>query len=312
VKSLRFSLSLITVFCCLVADGQQEIYPVGGPIPGSRIRENELRASSGKLRVTVSLDQQEYLPGEAAEVTISIANPTSRPLEVFEPFKTATGGFWIDAQRGPGKNPQYYPTEPDCCYALSTAPTRWFAAGETITRTFRLSDTRAQGEIGGVQVPKGPGSYRLYFLYDTLTPVNFTVIPASLSLDAYVPLQTGGQYTIGEKTSQFQRRVPIAVVDAGGKHYVIASLKSQGSPILRDARGTALPGWQDDLAPYVRVSSHDQPIVSLSGIERAQSNGVATNASASPQGQENLLLSWTTADGKQLTANLGPDRKPAQ
>jgi hypothetical protein len=276
----------------------------------SQARDMALRANTAKLKVTVILDRDEYLPGEAPEITISISNSTTGPLEVFEPFKVATAGFWVDAQRGAGQTTDYRPAAPVCCADdLSAAPTRLFASGEIVARTLRVSDQRVPGEIGAIQFPKNPGAYKLYYMYGGV-PVNFRVVAADLMSEAYIPLATGGEYTVGKQTTAFRRRVPIAVLQAAGRNYVVASLNSATSPVVRDNQGRLMPGWTEALAPFVRVASHDQEVTAISGTERA--NPAAQQASAVAAGQESLTLSWTTADGSHLVLNVGPDRKPIQ
>jgi len=107
----------------------------------------------------------------------------------------------------------------------------------------------------------------------------------------------------------------VVVLNAGGKHYVVASRNTSGSPVVRDNLGNAVPGR--GLSPFVRIATSDQPITSLNGVEIVQANSNASTVSLGPvtgpgQEQERITVRWTTQDGSQSTVNLGPDRKPLQ
>jgi hypothetical protein len=302
---------LLAVLCVAALNlyGQLEVYPITA-LPSGKVRENQIAANTEKLRVAITMDRQEYLPGEAAEITISIVNPTTDPLEVYEPFKNQTGTMWVDIQRTPGQQALGHQGEPLCC-PHGRGTTRWFASGETAASTFQSGGDHFGARGPMVVIPEQPGGYRLYYLYGSAQPVNFTVIPATVALETYVALQRPGQYTIGTVTKVSQRRVPVAVVKSGDKYHVVASMNSGGGPVVRDGYGTALSGWARAIGPYVRVSTSDQPITSLNGTELVQSNTTAT-ASGQQQAQESITVRWTTQDGKQSTMNLGPDRKPTQ
>jgi hypothetical protein len=53
--------------------------------------DSRLAKNHSKLKVTLKLDREEYFPGEIAELTITIQNPTSEKLQVRKPFTPETG-----------------------------------------------------------------------------------------------------------------------------------------------------------------------------------------------------------------------------
>jgi hypothetical protein len=285
-----------------------------------KLHQDRLRLLTGnldKLKVTVTLDRQAYLPGEAAQVKISVVNPTASSIEVRAPFEMNTASLWVLRKKMVDQEEIWegLSAEPPCCAngVSDSAPTKWFAPGETVEQTFNSDDNDPQRHTVTFRIPITPGDYKLeYFGFGT-EPAYFQVIAATVGLDAYVSLQRPGQYTEGRQVFQAQRRVPVVVLDADGKHYVVASRNTSGSPVVRDNLGNAIPGR--GLSPYVRIATSDQPITSLDGVELVQSGG---NASAlAPvtgpgQEQESIMVRWTTQDGTRSSVNLGPDRRPIQ
>ncbi|MBV8843024.1 MAG: hypothetical protein JO307_09445 [Bryobacterales bacterium] len=270
----------------------QPVYPNGNDTLHQQ-REMLLEKNTSSLDVTVSLDRADYLPGEAACATISIANMTASALEVFEPFKPGTGAPYVQAQLTPPDTP-YKAEERRCCTfgRRDTLPTRWFAAGEVFQQSFNSYDDWLGGNIESFRIPQEPGHYKLSFIYGPPASANFVVLPATLGRDAYVPLQKSGQYSSGGKTFQVQRVVPLVVLDSGAMHHLVISLTN--NRIARDNPTNLLSGWSRVIEPFIRIFSSNQPITAVGGT-------------ADPQ--ENLTVAWTTADGKSYTANLGPDRK---
>jgi hypothetical protein len=81
----------------------------------------DLDAATTKLKVTLSLNQAEYLPDQPIRVKVSITNPTSQRLQIWEPF---------------GKNLFYLSIAPPCMCGRLESSTRSIGPGEAVERTF--------------------------------------------------------------------------------------------------------------------------------------------------------------------------------
>jgi len=57
---------------------------LGAPPTPEEAREDIISANTNKLRVTLVMDRQEYFPSQSAIVKLSVTNPESEPLEVWE------------------------------------------------------------------------------------------------------------------------------------------------------------------------------------------------------------------------------------
>ncbi len=268
----------------------------GQPIPYKVTRERQLEANTAKLTVTLKTDRAEYFPGEAIEVTVSVTNATPDSVEAFEPFATGPDVFWVDYQRLPGDKLKVL-SEPPCCRSWPTESPHWFAPGETIERTFHAfgTDTRS------FQVPQSPGRYRLYYGYGNAAPVDFEVIPAAIESYFLIPLQRPGEYKQGNRIVQPPRYLPVATIVSGGEYFVIAGLRS-GGRLYRGQNGST-PNWAEELSPYVRIATSDQPIISLTGVENRQQNVLPD------YGKERITVTWKTADERVTTVGLDSDRK---
>jgi hypothetical protein len=292
----------------LVASLCAQVLPKGPP----SARLMQLEANTAKLNVAVALDRSEYLPGETAEVTISVVNPTVSVVEAFEPFRRNTGVLHVALQPGTEQKTIARPSQDFWAGRLETAPTHLFAASESLTRTLHSYDDHFDSHTMRLfAVPDYPGEFQLeYSSYSyRATPAKFRVIPAVMSLVSFVPLQKQGQYKSGDKMVSYARNVALLALQAGGKHYVVASWRDSVTPFIQRTPDGSFADPPRRFSPLVRIFTSDQPIVALSGAQIVQppGSGVATGTQ---QGQESIAVSWMTADGKRSTVNLGADRKP--
>ena len=105
-----------------------------------------LNRNTGLLRMAVAMDRTEYFPGESAQISVSIVNPTTGPLEVYEPFHPGTGFIEIRIKKGDGPNVDWLPISADEGAGRGdNQPTRFIAAGQTLERTFNSHE----GEFDG-------------------------------------------------------------------------------------------------------------------------------------------------------------------
>src|SRR5438270_5337794 len=112
INGTAVRLVLMTACCLANLSGQEEAPVIGHLSPIQKYHQDRnqlLGGNTSKLRLSVSLDRQEYLPGEAAQVTITIENGTTDALEVFEPFVGETGTMEVLEKR----DGQWQPQNPD-------------------------------------------------------------------------------------------------------------------------------------------------------------------------------------------------------
>jgi hypothetical protein len=126
--------------------GPPDIVP---PTP-EEIRRAAIAANTQRLKVTITMDRQEYVRSGAAEVKVLVVNPTTDNLEVWDPFREYVENKFVTVQQ------PYW----EC------GPAWWvgsLAAGEAIERTYHLV------------VPDAPGDYKLFVNYPIGERVSYRV-----------------------------------------------------------------------------------------------------------------------------------------
>jgi len=246
----------------------------GLPVPRERLLEN-----ASRLDVTMSLDRQEYLPGEMAELTIAIANPTSQALDIPQPFSLETGGLrllennprspvapgtgWVPAVLGPDDAPQRLGRE-------RPLPSIRIGPGETITRKFRSFDPSA-GPAGwdrliySGSVPTWAGDFRLEYWGGH---VDFRVMWPSFESMTTVYLPEWENSVVGPRgeTQKRQRRTFVFVLEAEGRHYICLltrGLAFSPDPVRRFQPGRVPDRGMEQLIIYTRIGESDSPVRSL-------------------------------------------------
>src|SRR5258707_3684629 len=211
---------------------QEVAYPINKLTPTQQYHQDRttlLIRNTHKLAVSVTMDRQEYLPGEAAQIRITITNPTFEPLEVFDPFLAQTGKMEMLEKKIVGQTASWNNVNPDAYGAPRSdqLPTRFMAASETLERKLFSYDDRFDKKERLIRMPEEPGEYRLVYTYAG-QPVDFKMVPARLELIAYVvfekedpPLQYGSGASA--KMVRVPRDARVAVLGAGGFHHILIS-----------------------------------------------------------------------------------------
>jgi hypothetical protein len=130
---------------------------LGAPPTPEEAREDIISANTNKLRVTLVMDRQEYFPSQSAIVKLSVTNPESEPLEVWEPLQTNI--FYV-LPGGPG------------CWCGRSRLTRRLDGKEEIERIFQSGDKFV--------IPDKPGAYQLLWSFGG--EAKFRVIAGELRL----------------------------------------------------------------------------------------------------------------------------------
>jgi len=257
----------------------------GAPASNLTLYENAYR-----VNVAMTLDRQEYLPGELAELTIAITNPTPQALDIPRPFSVGTGGLplleyrsprpgeparpgpqWMPARVAPDVAPRHGPEEP--------LPSIRIGPGETISRKFRSWDDSAEPAswgrlIFGGTTPTRAGDFRLEYWGGH---VDFRVMRPALMAMSKIYLPEWEDFVVDSqgRTEKRQRRTFAFVLEAQGRHYVCQftrTLPFELDPMQTDGAGRLRDNALRMLRPYTRIAESDSPISPL----RAESDANGT------------------------------------
>lgn len=273
-------------------------------LPGSPQQDHQraLRSNAIKLKVTLALDRKEYLPGETGQVTITLANPTSGPLDVYQPFRSATGLIQAFPTETVGGVTVVTGGDQTCCRIIpDETPTYVMASGESMSGTFDSRGKHFDSSEPLAFVPFEPGEYRLVYTHGAGN-TDFKVAQATIEAFVSVPFQKPGKEISNGKAYDLPRRAMLVVLRTGTAHYVIVTVRDVFGADF-DYRSKLIIGKNLDfamareIAPYQRIATSTQPIVAVQGTADAQ---------------ENITVTWASADGQKGTVYVGSDRRPLQ
>ena len=135
----------------------------------------QLTRNVQRLRITLVLERETYLPFEIPTATITLVNPTNVPLVVPRPFLTSTGTL-VRAQRMETNQGVKWTTSEHWVsptYDANT-PTITMAPAETRQITFRADKDSFEGKYAEFDQPPGePGRYRLNYMYTSSAEAAF-------------------------------------------------------------------------------------------------------------------------------------------
>ncbi len=120
-------------------------------MPPAMARRNAINFNTAKLRMTMLLDKEEYLPGQTAEISLTATNPTDARLEVWVP--KLSGALFVK------------PESAGFCECSPASATLWLEPGETIESNILA------------QLPDAPGEYTLIAYPPPSAPVKCRVLP---------------------------------------------------------------------------------------------------------------------------------------
>jgi hypothetical protein len=273
----------------------------GAPVSNVKLFENAYR-----VNVTMTLDRQDYLPGELAELTITITNSTPQVLDIPRPFSVGTGALLLLERRRarpgehPYREPGWLPAEvwPDVAPRRGPEvplPSIRIGPGETISRKFLSWDQSAEPPgwgrlIYGGSTPTWAGDFRLEYWGGH---VEFRVMrPALVALSKiYLPEWEDFVVDSQGRTEKRQRRTFAFVLEAEGRHYVCLfkrTLPFELDPMQTDSAGRLRDKALRMLCPYTRLAESDSAVSPL----RAESdaNGTITiQWGANGEGYRRLL-----------------------
>src|SRR5260370_38164675 len=100
-RAMRLFVASLSATLCLSAQIRAD-REITNPTPAELYhmqRSELLNKNTLKLHISVQLDRTVYLPGELAEITISVANNTGTALEALAPFTAFVGTMGVSALR---------------------------------------------------------------------------------------------------------------------------------------------------------------------------------------------------------------------
>jgi hypothetical protein len=261
---------------------------------------------TGHLKTTLTLDRSAYLLGESIGIQITVTNPDPLPVEVLAPFHCDTGGMSEQLLRG--KEWRDFAAEPDRfdAGALDVHPPTLLVGGwQQLTRSFRSTDSFGCAQPLLIE-PEVPGTYRVRYDYGG-PGVEFNVVLSTFKGLYHVPLEkpwpaidyTTGKALIDPKSGkpvEYPRELTIAILFAQDRFYLAVTRFGRpwnGSVRIKDGDPLGYSAGSF-LAPFVRIAESDQPIVSVD---------------AHADSDENLFVTWKTADGESHSASLDSNRE---
>jgi hypothetical protein len=247
----------------------------------------QLLENQAKLHVTLTLDRQAYLPGELAELTISIVNPTTQGLEIPQPFSQGTGALMLlekDRRTREGVVPGYTPAllEPDEMqhlpgYEPPPLPSVHIEAGGSIVKQFRSWDP-AKGNWGWLiyrgSAPTWAGEFRLEYWGGQ---VDFRVMSPSFEGMTRILLPEWEDVLVGVhgEMERRQRRTFAFVLEAEGEHYVCVfnhAVPYDPDPVRRFRTGPVRRADMEQLTAFQRIGESKLPLPTVA----AESDGDGT------------------------------------
>jgi hypothetical protein len=269
---------------------------------GPQDRLERLWDNLNHMQVTVTLDRSTpYFPGETATVTVTLANPTSAPLEIPGPQAPGVAAFAISMLGGPfTKSKSEWSTFEPFDPTPEDVPSTVVPPGKSLTLVFHPEDRLVPPWETYGEMPAYPGMYRLYCaLADLTQPLEFQVGAPVLEASAIVPLQEFKTYQEPgmDKPETVQKAAAIVAVRLGGEHLLLAAQHNTTttSKVETEEDGTLTSGETHGGAPWVRLLTVPSKVTSLKGT--ADATGLIT-------------LEYTTADGGGGKIYLDKNRHP--
>jgi hypothetical protein len=222
-----------------------------------------------KLESKMTLDQEEYLHGENARITVTLRNPTSAPLQIPEPFHQLTGACYMLRKGVVG--PDLYGDEKWVPKALTPrrrdAPTIILAPGQEITGTVSTKDGSAWG--GQFRIPDQPGEWRMKYAYDNRIGADFKMVrPTKLWAISILHLRPSEEMEYGKLTVRSSVVPFLAIETLPGEHWLF-----RGDPLREELSPWPLQEYTlrvlGQIRFFERVQRLEEPVRSLQTQLRA-------------------------------------------
>jgi hypothetical protein len=234
------AMLLILVGGQLVAQRFQGPDACNSPLDTARI------TNSAMLEATVDLDRSEYLSKETMSISVSFRNPTSQPLEVYDPWQRRGIGMEVAPDVvGPDGGRQLSAEMPGIlwnCWGTTTV----FQPGEVSRRQFRSVNPLGPGlemlSVTSRGAPPPPGAYVVALHYRNRPFIKAFTVAAPV-VQQYTRLKLATPDVVQNPdgtTKQYDRFVNAYILGLGGERYVALDSRWRGS-LLSVAQGANVP-----------------------------------------------------------------------
>jgi hypothetical protein len=198
-----------------------------------------------------------YFAGEMAELTMTVTNPTSSPLQVEAPFSAESGDVVLFLQKGDrfeavpqGTREGFFIQVPNSPEPI--AHTLLMQPGEQRQRTIRTDDAMFDDDdeilhltIDGF-LPRKAGHYSFAYGYGSGATVGFDIVEPVVRrvIQPVVawPANVGATESVAKPWGG-----PLGELESDGKRYLVASLRPMPEGFSRSPNGP--------LAPFIRLDS---------------------------------------------------------
>jgi hypothetical protein len=284
----RFSMLVLAVAGTVALPAAAQIMPPipsgPPPTPAQLAAFRQAYTASMKVQHEVTVDRQQYLAGEVVRATLSVFNPTSDSLVVFDPFEVGAGCLRLGVKlegadpAGPWGGTS---SEPTCEGLDESAPTITLGPGERIEKTIPSAELAWKVH----PEPTSAGRYRLSFCYRnraaSCAHTEFTVVVPIFRGSAAVMLAEPGkmQYAKDGPVTQYSRYIQAFILECDGKRYIgLQRWPESFEPRLYLTQGRKLDGGRAQfLGAFDRIAE--------AGMD---ANSLQLEADA----QENITVTW--------------------
>jgi hypothetical protein len=256
--------------------------------------QDPLVINTSNMKVSVTMDREAYLPGEVAQITLTVTNPTSTAVVSLTPFLDSNSCFGSFRKDQPEQEKDLLCSSRE---ETDRPITTTFAPGES--RQMTLNSYDRQFGIGpsvlvSRSVPTHPGLYTFVFQYAfaVRAQAEYTVEAAKLEADSVArvhDLMFSDQPKL-VPPRPYPTYVHVLALRSNGQTYICVS---QGA-VNRRGFVVGKVDVRDNLdfddshvdtllvSPFKRVATSPSSVVSLS---------------ATADADENLTIEWADADG---------------
>ena len=262
-----------------------------------RLELGRLQANKQKLSFKLTADTPDILPGEDFCVTFSITNPTSTPLEVFDPFRSANTGFNVSVWSGLSWRPtsgEPFGSDQDA----PGDPKIVIRAHEAIGRRYCAFDEDDDDGVPNFTIGY-PGKYRLSSGYSG-SAIEFDVPEVSFvamvqaKLPRVLKLMRCRCANDG-RSFPFEGELRGAIVQVGADQFLVMSRFTLTGPFR-----VPEPGSKEDFAASLGV----KPFVRI-----AKSSTAIVDVSISADSEDSAQLAWASGS-RSFRTTLGRARRP--
>jgi hypothetical protein len=257
--------------------------------------QDPLVINTSNMKVGVTLDRETYLPGEVAQITLTVTNPASTAVVSLTPFLDSSSCFGSFRKDQPEQEKGLLCSSQE---ETDRPITTTFAPGESKQMTLNSYDT--QFGIGPSifvtrSVPGRAGAYEFVFQYafSVKAQGEYTVPSAKLEADAQVRVR---DLMFSDQPGKVPPHAVLMYV------HVLALRSGNVSYICvqqRAVTGVSRIARREFVSLGLDVGDPRVTLFAATPLKRvASSSSSVVTLSATADADENLTIEWTDSDGR--------------